>query len=416
MRDLLRFVRRADVWLPAAGMVVASALVVLGAAAARALEDRHALALEGRTLRLAQRVERELREAGPAAAEDVLARRLAAEAGTVVGLALLDSAGNLQLRVGELPARGARDIELHLGRGWHGGARQAGARQAGARQAGGRPGMPGRRVLRVAIDPAVLGQAASERLLLPVTAFSGFVLAALSVLGGRLLARRQRARQSAARHRRLEGLARAGAGLAHQLRTPLATIKGSCQLLLESTGKAGEKRLQAVVSQTERMETMLRQLLDYARPPQAEPAAVNLEPAARELVELDRRVRSRVAPDLVAWVDPEHLREILSNLVDNALRASVAPEAGKRDHTVEVAAEIRGRYVEVQVADRGPGPGDDPGGLFEPYVTRRADGTGLGLPIARSLAEANGGHLELAARPGGGTRAVLLLPRTGVSP
>ncbi len=389
MRDVLGSVRRPDVWLPVAGMVVASALIVLGAAASRALEDRHAVALEGRTLRLAQQIERELREGGPAAVEDVLGQQFAGATGLVVGLALLDNAGNLQARVGELPADETWDVDLHLGRVWHGTVRQRG-------------GMSGRRVLRIAIDPAARGQAASERLLLPVTVFSGLVLAALSALGGRLLERQQREQQNLAMQRRLEGLARAGAGLAHQLRTPLATIKGSCQLLLER--HSDEQRLQAVVSQTERMETMLQQLLDYARPPAAEPAEVDLELAVRELANFDaERVRPRVATGLEAWVDPEHLREILSNLIDNGLRVS--------DDAVDVGAEAEGRGVEIRITDRGPGPGDDPESLFEPYVTRRADGTGLGLPIARSLAEANGGRLELVARLGGGTSAVLRLPR-----
>lgn len=385
MREVLSSVRRPDVWLPVAGMVVASGLIVLGAAAARAAADRHALALEGRTLRLAQRVERELREGGPEAAEEVLGRRLAS-GDLAAGLALLDFAGNSLVEVGELPADGARDVELHLGRAWHLGS------------------LPGRRVLRIAVAPAALGRAASERLLLPVTVFSGLLLAALAALGGRLLARQQREQRNVATRRRLEGLARAGAGLAHQLRTPLATIKGSCQLLLEDEpAGGGRKRLEAAVSQAQRMETMLQQLLDYARPPDAEPAVVDLEAAARELVAFDaERVRSRVA-GLEARVDPEHLREILSNLVDNALRAS--------ENGVEIDAQADGRFVELRVTDRGPGPGDDPESLFEPYVTRRADGTGLGLPIARALAEANGGRLDLVARPGGGTAANLRLPR-----
>ena len=392
-------VRRWDIWLPAVGLVVATALVVLGAAAARALSERHALSLDGRLLRLAHRAERELRDSGPSAAREVLERLLADGAGLVVGLALVDDAGDVELRVGTEPAAGlpatgspaARswDVELHLGRGWQ--------------HFRGR-GPHGRRQLRIAADPQALEQTPSERLLLPVAALAGVALAALSVLGGRLLVRQQREQQSEAARRRMEGLTRAGAGLAHQLRTPLATIKGSCQLLLESAKGPGEKRLQAAVSQVQRMEKMLQQLLDYARPPDAEPTAVDLDAAMRELADLDPRVRPRVARGVEARVDPEHLREILINLTGNALQASPGEEP------VEVAAEDHGRFVEVRVADRGPGPGDDPERLFEPYVSRRADGTGLGLPIARSLAEANGGNIELTARPGGGTVAVLRIP------
>ncbi len=399
MLDVVGFVRRPDAWLPFAGILVATALVILGTAASQALSESHALALEGRVLHLAQQVERELRESGPEAAEDVLDQQLSDAANLVTGLALLDIAGNVQLQIGELSAAGTRDVELHLGRVWHTGA------------------LPGRRVLRIAIQPAAFGRALNERLLLPVTIFSGLVLAMLSALGGRLLARQQHEQRNAARQRRLEGLARAGAGLAHQLRTPLATIKGSCQLLLEAEAgdassseeeRLGEKRLQAAVSQTERMETLLQQLLDYARPPHAEPAVVDLGAVTREIAEVDiQRVQPLADSSLKVWVDPEHLRAILDNLIDNALRLS--------DGTVELSAEAGGRSVTLRIADRGPGPGDEPESLFEPYVTRRADGTGLGLPIARALAEANGGRLKLAHRPGGGTFAVLQLPATDLT-
>ena len=64
------------------------------------------------------------------------------------------------------------------------------------------------------------------------------------------------------------------------------------------------------------------------------------------------------------------------------------------------------------VRDRGVGPGEDPEHLFEPYVSGRASGTGLGLPIARTLAEANGGTLRLSERAGGGCEAALTLPRS----
>ncbi len=389
--------RRPDVWLPIAGMVVATGLVVLGVAASRAHTDRHALALEGQALRLAQQIERQLRESGPEAAEVVLDQQLSGAATLATGLALLDFAGNVQQQVGELSGAGTRDVELHLGRVWHVGA------------------LPGRRMLRITINPAAFGRASSERLLLPVTVFSGLLLAVLSALGGRLLAHQRREQQNAARRRRLEGLARAGAGLAHQLRTPLATIKGSCQLLLETEADASEekggiaaKRLQAVVSQTERMETLLQQLLDYARPPDAEPTAVDLGAVAHEIAEIDtQRVHPVADSGPMAWVDPEHLRAILDNLVDNALRLS--------DGEVEISAEAEGRSITIRVADRGPGPGDDPESLFEPYVTRRADGTGLGLPIARALAEANSGRLKLVHRPGGGTLAELQLPKANLT-
>ncbi|MCP3956923.1 MAG: HAMP domain-containing histidine kinase [bacterium] len=395
---MARPTRRWDLWLTAAGLAVAVALITLAAAADRAFGERHALALEGRILGLAHRVENQLRETGPAGAEEILARALREEtSGLVVRLALEGSEGT-QLEVGETEpgtAVAVRDVDLYLGRVWR-------MSTPGA----GMGGHPGRRVLRITADPSALAQPTTERLLLPATALVGGVLIALSLLGGRLLTRRELAEAGAAQRRKLEGLARAGAGLAHQLRTPLATIKGSCQLLLEGTsGDAGERRLRVALEQSERMERLLGQLLDYARPPEPEPAAVDLAAVARELEVRDPRVAADLAAGLAARVDPEHLRQILDNLVANAL--AVSPD----DSTVEIGAAARDRSLDLRIGDRGPGPGNDPESLFEPYVTRRADGTGLGLPIARALAEANDGTLILTPRAGGGTDAVLSLPR-----
>ena len=81
---------------------------------------------------------------------------------------------------------------------------------------------------------------------------AGVGLVALALLGGRLLVRHERAERSAAERRRYESLARAGAGLAHQLRTPIATIKGSCQLLLEDCPPERRRRLGTVLEETER--------------------------------------------------------------------------------------------------------------------------------------------------------------------
>jgi signal transduction histidine kinase len=389
--------RRWDLWLTVTGLGVALALVLLAATADRAYEDRHALVLDGHFLALAHRVEAELRDGGPRVARDVLTRAVAEEKpGLVVALALVGARG-VDVEVEESSSAGpveTREVDLYLGRKWR-----------DATPSPGIEGHPGRRILRITTDPTVATQPLSERLLLPSTAATGLVVMALALLGGRLLMRRERVERSRAERRRMEGLARAGAGLAHQLRTPLATIKGSCQLLIESCEEAGEGRLQVVLEQAERMERLLGKLLDYARPPRAEPAAVELGAAAGEVAAADPRVSVSVAPGLVTRFDPEHLRQILENLVENALAAS--PDGSP----VDIQAHPRGGRIEVTVGDRGAGPGPDPETFFEPYLTRRPDGTGLGLPIARALAEAGGGRLELAPRPGGGTLAVLTLPR-----
>jgi signal transduction histidine kinase len=135
------------------------------------------------------------------------------------------------------------------------------------------------------------------------------------------------------------------------------------------------------------------------------PSAVNVASLLGDVTSLAPQLELDVAAELTAWADPDHLTAILGNLVDNARRVSPAGAP------ILITAGTRNGRVVIAVGDRGPGPGDDPEALFEPYSTGRADGTGLGLPIARALAEANGGTLVLRARDGGGAQAVLELPR-----
>jgi len=235
-----RAVMRWDLWLPGAGLLVAGMLVVLAVTTERAQRDRHAVALEGRLLRLAHRLEETLRDEGPEAAAAALAEELDANAALIEGLALLGPDDEVETEVGSPTAAQAIEVELFLGRGW---------RIRRGWQRGATPGRRGgQRALRLQPTAAARARPLSERLLLPVVVGAALILVALSVLGGVLLIRQQQEVERRAARQRLEGLARAGAGLAHQLRNPLATIKGSCQLLLESAPAGSVKRLEAVLA------------------------------------------------------------------------------------------------------------------------------------------------------------------------
>lgn len=408
---------RWDLILPLAALAIAVALVLLGVATRTARSERRALTLEGRLHRIAREVEVALREAGSDQAEELLARTMDSSGDLIRGLVLMRPDGRVQAGAGDPNGPGSLELDLFLGPGGHGvepplggPGRGRGARGGAALGAGmGRH----RRVLRLVPTAEALRPPWAERLLLPVLVLAASGLVGLSVLGGRLLVRRQREILLEAERQRLEGLARAGAGLAHQLRTPLATIQGTSQLLLEQHEETDDTpSLRRILEQAHRMDRLLGDLLDYARPTGAEPRPVNVEDLAAERASDEPRLRTVVERGLTVHADPEHLRQILDNLVDNALAADSASEPGP----VELAAratDVRSAsaMVEITVTDRGAGPGDDPERLFEPYVTGRADGTGLGLPIARALARANGGEVTLAPRPGGGTVATLRLPR-----
>ena len=387
-----------------AAVGAAAALVALGWTAARGLAESRESALDGRVLRFAHRIEAELRDVGPAAAPGLLATMEDENADWIEGIALATPEGDWERRAGASVARLERDpdqrVELSLGRTWGGGPPSAGLATGGGWR-GARASA--RRTLGIWVDAAARRPSLVERALLPASSAAAAALVGLALVAVRG-ARRERARElEAVDRRRLEGLGRAGAGLAHQLRNPLATVKGSCQLLLEESDGDSRPRLERILGEVDRMDRLLAELLDYARPPTAEPAMLQLEPFLAEIARGDERVVVACPPHLAATVDPEHLREILVNLLDNARAVS---DDGSR---IEVVVRRRGRLLETDVADRGPGPGSNPEAWFEPYATGRHDGTGLGLPIARALAMANGGSLELVARPGGGAVARLRL-------
>ncbi len=428
---------RTGFWLPFGAAITGLAMVALGFLALRAAHERDELALDGRVLGLAHAAETALRERGVEEAATLLEPLLREAEPDVMGIRLLDVRGREIVRLGDLP-EGAprRTMVLFLGPGGRRGPGVQGldpserrkraeevlseggelprpgggppwARQGGGASGGAvRPG--GRYTMEVVLRPGAGQPPLTTRLVLPAAVAAAVAVFLMALVTGRLLERQQIQIQEEAQRRRMEALGRAGAGLAHQLRTPLATIKGSLQMMTEGAADAAqERRLTAAVAQAERMERMLGLLLDFARPPEPEAERVAVRGLLEEVVSGRPGVRLSAPEDLEGLVDREHLVQILENLVENALEAS--PEGSP----VEVSASGDGSRVRIVVADRGAGPGEDPEILFEPYVTGRADGTGLGLTLARNLAEANGGSLRLVPREGGGTEAVLELPETG---
>lgn len=211
---------------------------------------------------------------------------------------------------------------------------------------------------------------------------------------------------SARRAARLQHLANLGtmaAVLAHEIRNPLGTIKGFVQLAAE----AGAVRdlLEPALEETGRLERLVSDLLLYARPP---------APALRDVLWDDfTRALPRgpqVSIDERPWrirTDPDLLRQAVLNLIRNATEAV----AGQPDGRVRVEAVPRSGGWALTVEDNGPGlPDSVRARLFEPFLTTKAAGTGLGLPITRNLVEALGGRLALRNALPRGTRAEILFP------
>jgi len=399
---------RWDVLLPVVAAGVATLMIALASLSLYAFRQREDLALDGRVLGLAHEAELQLRETGREEVGELLEAILAQGRPEVRGVVLSDPEGTVLARAGEHGGDlASRSVELFVGQGGRGGVGSQGPPSVrGTRaQATGNRGGRGRLMLEFLLEPGAGQPPLTVRLLLPAALAVSLALVALAFLGGRLLVRQRKETLVEAQHRRLEALARAGAGLAHQLRTPLATIKGSCQLIAEQLGSSPvAQRIETVIGQTARMERMLSMLLDFARPPEPQRQPLDVARVFAEVAERRHRVRIDEADAGTVIADPDHFEQILDNLIDNA--EAVSPESAP----VELSARFHPGGATILIGDRGPGPGTEPEELFEPYMTTRADGTGLGLAIARNLAEANGGGLSLRAREGGGCEAVLTLP------
>ena len=205
--------------------------------------------------------------------------------------------------------------------------------------------------------------------------------------------------------------------IAHELKNPLATVKGLTQLMVRESGRAQPaERLEVLSGEVARMQGILEEFLNFSRPlVPLTVSTVDLTALCDEALLMHeglaagRGVRlERVGGGLVhAACDPRKVKQVLMNLLHNAVEAS--PPGGRV--TVEVESTASGS-ARVSVHDEGPGLSPEVASrAFEAGVTTKAKGSGLGLTVARALARQHGGEVTLENRPRGGCVAELVLPR-----
>jgi signal transduction histidine kinase len=235
---------------------------------------------------------------------------------------------------------------------------------------------------------------------------------------GRTVDQLQQREHEVLRTEQLAAVGQLAAGVAHELRNPLMSIKMLVQTGLEGDSPPGlpAEDLAVVEGEVRRMEGYIRTFLDFARPPRSERRRTDLGAVVRRALTLTegRARRQQVAlteelpPEPVMLdIDPEQVQQVLVNLLLNAFDA--LPRGGQV--TVAVAQAEDGGPAEVSVRDNGPGiaPGVR-GRLFQPFVTGKPDGVGLGLSICKRLVEAHGGTISAEDVPGGGTVVRFTLP------
>jgi len=208
------------------------------------------------------------------------------------------------------------------------------------------------------------------------------------------------------------------AGIAHEIGSPLAVIRGRAEQVLRAhSGGPRADDLRVIIKHIDNISSTIRQVLDFSRRQAIERQAVSLEAIferARSLLEWKseaKHVRIEVAleedlPPLAA--DPDQLQQVFVNLLLNACDAS-----GEGDRVLVRACRTREGQVQIEVEDRGCGIAPEHmNTVFDPFFTtkKRGEGTGLGLPIAASIVRNHGGQINLGSTPGKGTIATVLWP------
>lgn len=214
--------------------------------------------------------------------------------------------------------------------------------------------------------------------------------------------------------------------LAHEIKNPLTPIQLSAERLRHRylktmEGKDAEvmdRATHTIVQQVDAMKDMVNAFSDYARPPKMNPEPLVFDRLVSEVLDLYRSAgfESQLEIDLQAGglqieADQGRLRQVLHNLVKNAREAVAGIEAP----WIQVATQVREDgghcFVELKVTDNGPGFDEETiGHLFEPYVTTKTKGTGLGLAVVKKIVEEHGGIVWAENLPAGGAGVILRLP------
>jgi signal transduction histidine kinase len=214
---------------------------------------------------------------------------------------------------------------------------------------------------------------------------------------------------------RLATLGRMSANIAHEIRNPLASLTGAIEVLA-SNGTAGEVRerlAQIVLKESGRLNDILRDFLEYARPAPLALARTNVVESIDDvLVLLEHRAApgtlkiDREFPPSLEWVvDAQQFRQVVWNLCLNAVQAM--PEGGE----LHVKAAVMGRHLQVRVSDTGEGIAhDNLGHVFEPFFSTKPDGSGLGLALVHRIMQDHGGEVHVESAPRAGSVFTLRFP------
>jgi signal transduction histidine kinase len=221
---------------------------------------------------------------------------------------------------------------------------------------------------------------------------------------------------------RLASIGEMAAGIAHEIKNPLAGIAGVIQVLKKEQAAGDQKHLvlEEVLSQVERMDKAVRNLLSFARPPEPQMTLVDINELIDKLlgflapqftknsIVLERRFSIGMP---LLTIDPDLMQQALINIALNAIQAM--PRGGTFTVTTRQTKPAADRAGSIQIVFSDTGRGispDDMGRIFNPFFTTRQQGTGLGLSITQRIVEQHNGEINVMSSPEGGTDFTITLP------
>jgi len=245
------------------------------------------------------------------------------------------------------------------------------------------------------------------------------------------LTERKRMEDSLKRIEKLEAISEMAAGIAHEIRNPLASIRGSAQELSSGgvSGEPSKKLLRVIVRESDRLNRIVTEFLQYARMPAAQPRRLRLRNLLQEVVTLlgkrasanSFEIKLLIRDDCCCRADQEQLKQVFLNIGINALEAmenggvlrvllSEIEAAQARKWVAGISHQPDQRFAKIDFIDSGIGIEEkDISRIFDPFFTTKTQGTGLGLAIAQRIVEAHNGKIIVSSRRGHGARFSVLL-------
>jgi len=226
-----------------------------------------------------------------------------------------------------------------------------------------------------------------------------------------------------ARNKRLAALGKLSAGIAHEIRNPLSSIRGLAQFISGSLSPADERKadLKTIIQEVDRLNNLVFQILDYAKVKKLNLTSFSFNSLLTEVVELfkqeisDKRIEFtlELSPEIsLVQADRDQLRQMLMNIIINALQA--IPQEGEIKIETEKSVLKEEPAIKLVIEDNGEGIADkDLNQIFDPFFSTRAQGSGLGLSIVYRIVESHQGEIKVESKVGKGTKFIIFLPQRG---